>query len=368
MKNKIRILHIIDQLGIGGTEKQCVTIVKYLSKEKYYIHVLTLNKNGPLFEDLDNANIPLTEIAISGRFWLIRCFNKVLEMAFFMRKLRFDIVQTYGYSSTVPGVIAAMIARIPIIISGKRDMNVFLSPLRVRFEKVLWKFSKKIVVNSNAIKYRLVSHNGIAEDKITVIYNGIDLPQYNHIPITDYRSRNPIVGMIANFSEIKDHKTFLLAASRVIREKPDTMFYLAGSGHLETELRKFAQALGIYDKVVFCGMKIGYELYDFINALSISVLCSRSEGLPNAVLESMAFGIPVIATFTGGIPEIIDDGITGYLFPPKRDDILAIKILHLLNNKDKANEIGKMGMKKIKEIFSLEKMINSFENLYDRIL
>ncbi|MHA2052904.1 MAG: glycosyltransferase [Candidatus Hodarchaeales archaeon] len=363
----IRILQIIDSLNIGGTEKQCVEMVRRINSGRFTMHLATLDKDGPLYHVLIKTGIPFTEFKISGGFYRPRSIFQILKLASFIRREKFYIVQTHGFYSTVPGVIAAKIARVPVVIAGKRDMCDFLPRIKIMTEKILWRFCDKIVVNANRIKDYLISEEKIPGEKITVIYNGVDLGKYVDESEIGYTSKTNIVGMVANFRQQKDHRTFLDGAARVLKQRMDVRFSLVGSGPLEDEMKRYARDIGIKNGVVFHGRRTGKELYDILRSFTISVLSSTNEGMPNVILESMAFGIPVIANPSGGVPELVDDGITGYFFPYKRPDILAEKIIYLLENKNIAIEMGKKGREKIQNDFKSESMRKRFEDLYSSL-
>ncbi|MFQ5456254.1 MAG: glycosyltransferase [Nitrospirota bacterium] len=368
MLTQIRILHIIDSLNIGGTEKQCVEIAKRTNSEKYNVHLVTLNKEGHLYHDLIHADIPLTEFNISDAFYHQKSIIQIFRLASFMKKKRFHIVQTYGFYSTVPGVIAAKIARVPVIIAGKRDMSELLSKTQIKAEKMLWKFSERIIVNARKIRNYLVSKEGIQKDKIIVIYNGVDLKQVSSTSENiDDQSKPNIVGMIANFRPQKDHTTFLKAAEIVLGKRSDVKFLLVGSGPFEDEMKQYARQLRIHNNVIFYGRKTGKELYDILKNLTVSVLSSTNEGIPNVILESMSFGIPVIANPSGGVPELVEDRVTGFLFPYKRPDILAEKIIYLLDNKKVTEKMGRNGQRKVEKEFNYTVMKNQYERLYEEL-
>jgi glycosyltransferase involved in cell wall biosynthesis len=364
---QIRILQVIDSLNVGGTERQCVEIAQRINSGSFTMHLVTLDKDGPLYPVLIKTGIPLTEFKMSRGFYHPKSILQILRLASFIRREKFHIVQTYGFYSTVPGVIAAKLARVPIVIASKRDMGEFLPRIKIKTEKILWRFCDKIVVNANRIKDYLISEEKIPEGKITVIYNGVDLRKYVHESEIGYTSKTNIVGMIANFRQQKDHRTFLDGAERVLKERLDVRFSLVGSGPFEDEMKRYARHIGVQDGVVFHGRRTGKELYDILRSFTISVLSSTNEGMPNAILESMAFGIPVIANPSGGIPELIEDGVTGFIFPSKRPDILAEKIIYLLNNKKIAEEIGKCGQSKVEQKFNYSLMCSQYKKLYETL-
>lgn len=367
MPIKIRILHIISSLNIGGTERQCVELVKRIDKNRFDVTLLTFNKDGPLYNDVIDAKIPLAEIRIPGSFYRPKSLLQILRIALFIWKGGFHIVQTYGISDNIPGILAAKIARIPIIIGGKRELNEIWPRRKVAAEMILLKRCNKVVANAQKVRDYLALDEKIPGEKIEIIYNGIDLQKYVNFPEMGYASRPDIVGMIGNFRPQKDQKTFLNAAAEVLKQKPGVRFALVGSGRFEEGMKNYAKELRLQDKVIFYGRKTGQELLDIFKSFTITVLSSTNEGFPNVVMESMALGIPVIANPSGGVPELIVDGVTGYFFPFKRHDVLAEKILYLFNNKAKAEEIGKSSRVSVKDRFDFRLMTSQFENLYEQL-
>lgn len=368
-KKPLRILYVIDSLNIGGTERQCVETVKRMNDSKYNIQLVTLDKNGGLLQEAMDAHILLTEFKISGAFYQPRSLIQIIKLALFMKKNKFHIVQTYGFYSTIPGVIAAKIARVPIVIAGKRDMSELISRFQVKVEKMLWRLCDKIVVNANGIRNYLIEKDGIQKEKIVTIHNGVDLEQFgSKSENVDNQLMPNIVGMVANFRPQKDHSVFLEAAEIVLKRKNDVKFYLIGSGVFEEEMKEYAKQLCIQNSVDFYGKKTAKELHSIMKRFAISVLASTNEGTPNVILEAMALGKPVIANPSGGVPELVEDEVTGYLFPYKRADLLAEKIICLLDNINVAKEMGRNGRKKVERLFNYTVMMSRYEKLYEELI
>lgn len=364
----VSVLHVIDNLNPGGTENQCFQIANRTRGQYLSTHLLTLNASGPLLKTFEVAGIPVCEYPISGGFYRPRSLVQILRIAQYMKRQEFDVVQTYGFYSSIPGVLAARIARIPVIIAGKRDMNEVLPRINLLAEKWVWRFSHLIVVNAKRIRDHLIRSEKIAAEKIRVIYNGVDVPN-NEIGVR--KSLDPghlAVGMVANFREQKDHATYLEAARLVNEKQGGVQFILIGSGPREEEMKQYSEKLGLNGVVTFLGRQTGQALYDTMTKFSISVLVSYNEGVPNVLLESMALGIPVIGNPSGGIPEIIDDGSNGFLVPYKRPDLLAEKILFLIRHLKSAERMGNAGKEKALREFSYLKMSQEFNNLYRELL
>ena len=362
------VLHVIDNLNPGGTEKQCFEIANRTRGEDFSTHLLTLNASGPLLKKFETAGIPVREYHISGGFYRPRSLLQIWRIAQYMRKEKFDIVQTYGFYSSIPGILSAKIAHVPVVIAGKRDMNEVLPRHSIFAEKWVWRFSDAIVVNAKRIKDYLVHSEKIENEKIKVIYNGVDVHETDNDSCRSQEPGSVVVGMVANFREQKDHATYLEAAKIVIEKKAGVRFVLIGSGPRETEMKEYSKRLGLDGSVTFLGRQTGQELYAAMQQLSVSVLVSFNEGVPNVLLESMALGIPIIGNPSGGIPEIIEDGVNGFLIPYKRPDLLAEKILYLLSHSKSAEEMGRAGQEKAMKEFSYSTMSERFRQLYQQLL
>lgn len=358
---KIHILHVLDSLNLGGTERQAVEIAKGLDKEKFTVQMAALNQDGPLRQDLLSAGIPLTEFKMGRGFYSPSSLFQIFRLAGFMRKEKFDIVQTYDFYSTVPGVIAAKLAGVPVILSGRRCVLRNFPLIKKITEKFLWKFCHKVVVNAHAIRDYLIGEEGVDAGRVAVIHNGVHLFK----PAGDGAlSGHEMVGMVANFNGYKDHKTFLDAAALVTAQRKHVQFVLVGEGPLKEEVRAYAKDLGLAGNTLFYGTKTGEELYNAFRTFSVFVLSSPDEGFPNVILEAMALGIPVIASSVGGIPEVVEEGINGYLFTPKRADLLAEKILYLLAHPEIAAAMGRKGLEKVHTQFEMHRMVGQYEHLY----
>jgi len=268
----------------------------------------------------------------------------------------------------IPGVIAAKIAGVPVVLAGKRCMNGFLSGPKIEAEKLLWHFCDSIIVNANQIKQYLVNDESIDETKITLIHNGVDLDAFN-LPEngSETREKKPVIGMVAVFREQKDHVTFLKAAKLVLTQRQDVAFSLVGSGELEDKMKAFVRELGISNHVTFHGRQTGKALIDIMSGFTISVLSSTNEGTPNVLLEAMALHLPVISNPSGSIRDLVQEGVTGYLFPYKDADYLAKKIHYLIDNKTVSEQMGNAGRKRVEEKFSYQSMYQKYEALYDRL-
>jgi glycosyltransferase involved in cell wall biosynthesis len=212
----------------------------------------------------------------------------------------------------------------------------------------------------------------LPEEKTSIIYNGIDIDEYQK-PIDKNKKKAEIgikedefvIGNVANLYPVKGQIYLLRAAQKVLKEIPNTKFLIIGRGELENELKIEAQNLGILSYVKFLGFR--EDVKELYKIMDVFVLSSLAEGLPLSLIEAMASKVPVVATDVGGIPEVIESGVNGFLVPSANADALTKKITYISKNKTLAEIFAHSGYNKIKEQFSFESMINKYIEIYSNL-
>jgi glycosyltransferase involved in cell wall biosynthesis len=231
--------------------------------------------------------------------------------------------------------------------------------------------SSKIIACGNTVRDSLIRW-GIPSAKIEVIQNGVAI--HSGRPRSDSNSwraglkipaETKLVGIVAALEPVKTHWVFLEAAQKVLKRFPQTRFVVVGDGFLRSRLEKKAHALGIADRVLFLGSVT--PATEVIQALDIGVLSSASEAFPLVLLEYMEAGLPVVSTDSGGPAEIIQNGQSGFIVPVNHPDSMAEKVSYLLKFQEQARQMGRQGRQRVRECFSLEKMIARHISLFDRL-
>jgi len=370
------VLYIIDTfLDLAGAERNLFEVVTRLDKRKYKPIVYAL-RAGSLIDVLKQNGIYARNLGID-KIYSLKAIREGIKLIRFIKKEHTRIVVTYHESSDFWGGIIAKIAGTPVIISSRRDMGYNLKKkhfLGYKFINNL--IFNKIMTVSDAVKDLLVEKQNTSQDRIVTIYNGAELNKFSKK--TDnvglkkelgLKPKVPIVGIIAGLRRIKGHKYFLEAASIILKENKNVQFLIVGwhgdDGYPE-ELKNFTKDMGIDRNVIFTGAR--YDVSEILSISDISVLSSLSEGFSNTILESMAAGKPIVATDVGGNPEAVVNGETGLLVPPGDSGALARAILKLLRNKDLARKMGESGKRRIEGFFTLDRMIEDIETLYDILL
>src|SRR5207244_4140922 len=210
-------------------------------------------------------------------------------------------------------------------------------------------------------------------EKFATVHSGIDLARFRSVQVDPAVKRKElglppdgvIVGTVGRLVPIKGLEWLLKAAPQVLAQFPQACFVIIGDGPLLSELKELASELGISPRVVFLGTR--HDIPECLTALDLFVLPSLNEGMGRALVEAMAVGCPVVATCVGGIPDVVTDGATGLLVPPRDDRALADAILTLLRDRRLLAAYGEAAQRRVDERFDIETMVRSIERLYDEV-
>jgi glycosyltransferase involved in cell wall biosynthesis len=374
---RTNVLQFIGSFHQGGSERQAVQLTKLLNEnESFNVFAATLNKEGILLKELEDSGFTdIPEFKLTS-FFNLHFIKQVRACARFIRDNNIKIVHTHDFYTNVFGILSARYAHVPVKIASKRETGGMRSANQKRIEKFIFKVADAITVNAEAVKDYLIKKD-IRAGKIKITYNGLDLERLkpkktDRAKICDVlnlpKDENiKFITIVANLRhDVKNQEMLLRAAWRLKGDYPDAHFVLAGEGERQRELEEFAEELGITQNTHFIGRcRIVPEL------LSISDSCtltSTAEGFSNSILEYMFAAKPVVATNVGGAAEAITHGETGYLVKSDDDEDLAKYLADLLENPEKAIEMGKKGRQIIKERFSTSTQLQNLISLYRELL
>jgi glycosyltransferase involved in cell wall biosynthesis len=364
----IKITYLVDFLRTinAGTEKQLGYLLRHLPEAGYRLHLISLQDSPFLKNEASQAfqSVSITALGADSDI-----SKSPLAMIRLFRELRAsspDIVHTFFPTSNSIGAIIAKLAGAGRVITSRRDIGFNLTRTNIALFKIADRFVDEIVANCEAARKRAADLENISEDRIRVIYNGIDLNGCIESKVAPDK-KQPIVGIVANLNRpVKRLDLFLKAAAVVNQILPEARFWVIGGGGMRRDLEKLACDLGVGEKVVFWGRR--KDVRRLLKEMAIGVICSDSEGLSNSIMEYMEAGLPVVANGVGGNPELVKNGITGLLVPAGDADALADAIMVLLNSPETSSRMGAAGRRFIHERFSIEKMIEESRRLYESVL
>ncbi len=294
----------------------------------------------------------------------------IIDLVKIIKRDGIDILHCHGYGAPTFGRIAGFLTNTPVIVHEHMiDDNIpgyqrladwFLSP-----------FTAKGIAISDAVKTFMVNKRAIPKRKMEIIYNSIPNKYFqNTSPETKFSTaskykistKQPVIGIVGRLDPVKGHTDFLNAAKIILSEKPDVQFLIIGDGEIRAQLEEEAKSLLIENNIKFLGHI--QDVHEIVSLIDILAICSHQEGFSLAAIEAMALGKPVVATEVGGLPEVVDNDITGILVGSHNPAKLAEALLKLLNDKQLVIRLGENGKNKCKEFFSLSGTVNSLTKIY----
>jgi glycosyltransferase involved in cell wall biosynthesis len=351
------IAFVMTSFDPGGTERQMIELMRRLDRQRWAVHVACFHARGGWFDRVADAAQSVAEFPVDS-FKSPRMLRHMRAFASWCRSLKVALVHTAALPSNVFGLPAAAFARVPVRIGNRREITVGKSVSALALQRAAYTFAHTIVANSRAAADRLVLER-VPRRKIVVIPNGLDATSF---PVRASRMRLRKVVMVANLRAEKGHDVLIDAVPDVLRHFPDAQFELIGRGPELGALRARAAARGAAHAIHFQGHcdEVPARLAD----ADIFVLPSRSEAFPNAVLEAMAAGLPIVASAVGGILELIDDARTGVLVPPGDAGALADGLCGMMADAALATRLGDAARAEARARYSFDRMVGAFEQLY----
>jgi glycosyltransferase involved in cell wall biosynthesis len=376
---KAAVVQLIDSFNQGGSERQALQLTRLLADSgRFNVRLACLSPEGslrPSIDDLDLGAIPSFPL---NSFYDANAVKQLRRFVAWLKSSRIDIIHTHDFYTNIFGMSAATLARVPVRIASMRETAGMRTATQKRAQRVAHSLAHHVVANSNAVRSVLIAQ-GIAAEKVTVIYNGLDFRRLASGMLSrsealaalglksDETRPSRFISIVANMRhEVKNYPMFLRAARRVTEAVPEAVFLLAGEGELKDSLQQLANELGIEDSTCFLGRceNIGALL----EVSEVCVLSSKAEGFSNSILEYMAAARPVVATNVGGAPELIAESETGYLVASGDDETMAARLVSLLHDPQKAKAMGEAGKRLVEQKFSCEAQRASTEELYNRLL
>jgi glycosyltransferase involved in cell wall biosynthesis len=356
--NKINIIQIIPTLLRGGAELLLLDLAKNLDRNRYNISILSF-KGGPLEKDFEEQGIEMEIIGKKNKLEILWQIYK------YLKNKKPQIVHTHLFGADTWGRIAAIKARVPVIITTEHNINLSEGYFKRLIKKFLSLFADRIIAVSEGVKEYSIEEEGINPDKIEVIYNGIDLNNFPFRGSKEISLENIKAGVIARLREQKGHIFLIRALPQIINKYPGFRLKIIGGGELESGLKEAVSRLNLNKYVEFFGDR--QDILQILNELDLFILPSLWEGLGMSVLEAQAVGVPVLVSNTGGLKEIVRDKINGVLFEPGDSGSIFEAIDWALRNKAELPKIVSAGRKNVEDNFDLRQKIKKYEEVYQEL-
>jgi glycosyltransferase involved in cell wall biosynthesis len=365
------VLHVAETAGWAGGETYLRTLATGLHPGRFRLSV-AVPEDGPLVERLAALGVPSHRVPLADR---LLSPATLAALAGLFRRQRPAVVQSHGARSNVYTRLAARMAGVPVVLSTVHNSLFDYDVPRLRragyllAERLTSPLADAVIAVSGAVARDLVGRYRLSEGKVVTIRNGIDAEAFvagRHAgdlrAALELAPGDRIIGLTARMTAQKGHRYLLGALPALVERMPRLRCLFVGDGPLRAELEHEATRLGVAGVCRFTGARS--DVADVVSLFDVAVLPSLSEGLPFALLEAMALGKPVVATDVGGNPEVVADGETGFIVPPRHPEALARAITILLEQPLTARAMGQRGGARVRERFTLTQMHESLERLY----
>jgi L-malate glycosyltransferase len=361
----MRILHINTERTWRGGEQQTLNLLVGLN-ERRITSGLVCQAGSPMQARADGAGVTVFPIRMRGEIDLAAGF-RIRKL---IRKFNCDIIHCHTSHAHSLAFLASVGTGVTRLVTRRVDFSIFrhsflkLSGIKYRF------MADYYIAISHKIKAVLVN-DGIAEQRIFVAHSGIDPQRFmtatgGHLRAEfNIGDNQPVIINVAHLAGHKGQIYLLRAIPCVLAKVPDARFFIVGQGELLDELKRTALALGIGRELIFTGFR--EDVADFYKIADLYVMSSVQEGLGTAVLDALALAKPVVATNTGGLPEIIHDGKTGRLVAPADPEALAEGIVDMLTRVADAKSMANAGQSMVQKSFSIDAMVDKNIEIYKHV-
>lgn len=376
LKDKIRVLHILSSLTIGGAEVNLLELIKHLDSNKIESHIV-YTAGGEYESEFLSLGVPCHKIQKSPLnlrspvSWIMPI--KLIKYAY---SNKIDIIHAHLFLSCFWAIFVAKILKIPLVYHLHS-----ISPLfhpedshRQKAHPVLEKILLKQISMNIAITktmFRRLQQLGINSNKVTLIHNGIDTAKFKedlsqNIKRKFHLENKLLIGTVSRLDLQKNIQLLLKCVPEIRKKFQNIKFLIVGLGSLDEELKQLAKSLFIEDDVIFLGART--DISDILQAIDIFVLPSLYENFPMALLEAMCARKAIIATKVGGIAEMIDNGKEGILIPPDNKEELIGSLKELIPDSKRRLELGRAAYQKVSGQFSSKVTVRKIEEIYKQVL
>lgn len=377
----LRVAFLLSNLRTGGAEGQMLALAKRLPPDQFKVDMLSVIGAGPFDAEAESSGVTVRHLGSSHlsssplRAKLLGRTRKMMTYVEVARRERYDVVDAWLYPLDVFAVMTRSLTRTPVVVSGRRNLwaHYDLGPVGSMIDSVVARRTDAVVANSDAAAGFALRAHRVDSSKLRVIRNGVELIE----PLSDVERAarrqaigvhddDLLIGCVAHHRPDKCHELLLDAFAALVRDRPRVRLILVGDGPMRPSIERRIAQLGIQDQVRVHGdsldMRGMYGIFDLL------VQTSRAEGLPNALLEGAAAGLPIVATAAGGSVEIVMDGKTGLLVPVDDLDALVTAMRRAVDDPGLREHLGSEARRHVETAFGMDRFVKEFGDLYEDLV
>ena len=364
-RSRIHVLHVAHSLNVGGAEKLVHDLALRTDRDRFAVSVACLDAAGPLAESLSAAGIPVEVLERRSGLdvGLVRRLRQVI------RRHAVDVVHAHQYTPFFYGVMAARWAGAACVFTehGRHHPDV-RKPKRVAANQVLARMARATVAVSEFTRQALIQNDGFPADRVQVLYNGVDTQARATTDRSAARDalgllpQTPVLGVCARLSAEKNLPMLVAAFAEVRRAHPEARLLIAGDGPARPDVEEAIRAHGLGASARLLGFV--EDVPALVSAFDVFGLSSVTEGTSVTLLEAMLAGRPTVVTRVGGNPEVVVDGVTGWLVPSDDAASFAERVSALFKDRAQSEAFGAAGRRRVQENFTFQGMVHGYESLY----
>jgi glycosyltransferase involved in cell wall biosynthesis len=377
----VRILHIHTLPVISGSGINTFLTMRGMKGNRYE-SVLACAPGGALVDLVQRHGMEVkTFPSLVQPLHPLKDFRAVLDLTGHLTTNSYQVVHTHNSKAGFVGRLSAKLARVPVIVHTVHGFAFHGQepPWRRCLFRSLERLAshwcdKMIFISQPLVDWAAREGIGCTR-KTTRIYSGIEMDRFHPVSVQEknrlkaqwgLQERDAVIGMVSKLWEGKGHAFLIRTFKEIKNAKPEARLVIVGEGYLMESLKTLASQMGLSEAVIFTGFL--EDVSQIIATFDVAVLPSYFEGMGRVLLEAMAMEKPVVGTRVGGIPDLIEQGLNGYLVGPGNEKELASAVLKILNDDDLALRMGQAGRKKMTDCFSAESMVRSIEAVYREML
>jgi len=365
----VRVVYMAHAFHVGGAEEMVLNLVRWLPRARFEPQVCCIHEAGPMGEEIRRTGTPVEVLGLTPglrRPWAVDGVRR------YLRRARPDIVHTFLLTASLYGRLAAILARVPVVIGSEVNVYARKRAGHVMAERLLMTGTDCVVASAESVRDFYISQVHADPAKVEVIHNAVDFSQATPTLTRDairkmlgLQRDDLVIGIIARLTEQKGHR-YLFDALAHTPQLAAVRLLIIGDGELNEQLRTLAASLDLTSRVQFLGAR--RDLGNLLCAMDVFVLPSMWEGLPLSLVLAMAAEVPVVATAVAGVPEVVDAGRTGLLVPAGDSAALGEALARLCADGELRRRIGREGRAAVLPRFGVEGYVSAVTRLYDRLL
>ena len=363
ISNRIPVLLMGRDLGMGGTERQLAETARFLKGERFLPHVGCFRPDGVRRTDLENAGVPILHLPVYS-FMSIAVPKAATQLIRYIRKHHIQVVHSFDATMNVFAVPVAKLAGVPAVIASQRGHRDLTGLRMKRLLRVSDLIADAIVVNSEAMRDSLILEERVSEAKVRICYNAIDVDRFRRRTHVSTWPGNVVFGVVGMLRPEKGLDTLLRAFAKIASK--DAMLLVIGSGPEESRLKALAAEVGILGSCHF--EPATADVTEWLSQIDVFVLPSRTEALSNSLMEAMACSCCCIASRVGGNPELIDDEKNGLLFEVDNIGQLAQQMNELASDESRRQRMASLACARMSAHFTYSHAARTMRGIYESVL